>query len=200
MKVVNVRINGMENPVGFDFETVCVSWKVRETSARRQQNVKIEIALTEDFSELLWTLEFEQSAYTRYYVRVTVTSDEGETAVSKPAYFETGKMDDPWMGKWITTKKEDTFHPLFIKNFEVKKKPASARLYICGLGLFEAKLNGKKIGEEVLTPYYSNYHDEEQYLTLKISKISITIQKCRKQQKTSWLYRWEMAGTKENLD
>ena len=39
MKVVNVRINGMENPVGFDFETVCVSWKVRETSARRQQNV-----------------------------------------------------------------------------------------------------------------------------------------------------------------
>ena len=57
MKVVNVRINGMENPVGFDFETVCVSWKVRETSARRQQNVKIEIALTEDFSELLWTKE-----------------------------------------------------------------------------------------------------------------------------------------------
>lgn len=180
MKVVNVRINGMENPVGFDFETVCVSWKVRETSARRQQNVKIEIALTEDFSELLWTkeeknlnsaaekLEFEQSAYTRYYVRVTVTSDEGETAVSKPAYFETGKMDDPWMGKWITTKKEDTFHPLFIKNFEVKKKPASARLYICGLGLFEAKLNGKKIGEEVLTPYYSNYHDEEQYLTFDV--------------------------------
>ena len=48
MKVVNVRINGMENPVGFDFETVCVSWKVRETSARRQQNVKIEIALTEE--------------------------------------------------------------------------------------------------------------------------------------------------------
>ena len=87
MKVVNVRINGMENPVGFDFETVCVSWKVRETSARRQQNVKIEIALTEDFSELLWTkegknlnsaaekLEFEQSAYTRYYVRVTVIGD-----------------------------------------------------------------------------------------------------------------------------
>lgn len=212
MKVVNVRINGMENPVGFDFETVCVSWKVRETSARRQQNVKIEIALTEDFSELLWTkegknlnsaaekLEFEQSAYTRYYVRVTVTSDEGETAVSKPAYFETGKMDDPWMGKWITTKKEDTFHPLFIKNFEVKKKPASARLYICGLGLFEAKLNGKKIGEEVLTPYYSNYHDEEQYLTFDVMENIKNIDNHTEMQETSWLYRWEMAGTKENLD
>ena len=162
----------MENPVGFDFETVCVSWKVRETSARRQQYANIEVSLKEDFSEILWEkegkdlnsaaekLEFTRSAYTRYYVKVTVTNDKGETAVSEPAYFETGKMDDPWMGKWITTKKEDTFHPLFIKNFEVKKKPASARLYICGLGLFEAKLNGKKVGEEVLTPYYSNYHDE----------------------------------------
>lgn len=39
----------MENPVGFDFETVCVSWKVRETSARRQQNAKIEVSLKEDF-------------------------------------------------------------------------------------------------------------------------------------------------------
>lgn len=54
MKVANIRINGMENPVGFDFETVCVSWKVRETSARRQQNAKIEVSLKEDFSEILW--------------------------------------------------------------------------------------------------------------------------------------------------
>lgn len=37
MKVVNVRINGMENPVGFDFETVCVSWKVRDDTARRRR-------------------------------------------------------------------------------------------------------------------------------------------------------------------
>lgn len=47
----------MENPVGFDFETVCVSWKVRETSARRQQNAKIEVSLKEDFSEILWEKE-----------------------------------------------------------------------------------------------------------------------------------------------
>ena len=58
MKVANIRINGMENPVGFDFETVCVSWKVRETSARRQQNAKIEVSLKEDFSEILWDMSF----------------------------------------------------------------------------------------------------------------------------------------------
>ena len=102
-----------------------------------------------------------------------------------------------WMihgwGKWITTKKEDTFHPLFIKNFEVKKKTCFSQTLYLRSWTFEAKLNGKKSGEEVLTPYYNNYHDEEQYLTFDVMeniKISITIQKCRKQQKTSWLYRW----------
>lgn len=182
MRIKNVRINGMENPTGFDFGTVCISWKVREASGKEQQNVKIEVSLTESFEEVLCVkegkelnsaaekLEFQQNAHTRYYVRVTVTDDKGETAVSEPAYFETGKMEEPWVGKWITTEKEDTFHPLFVKSFEAKKGLASARLYICGLGLFTAELNGKKVGDEVLTPYYSNYHDEEQYLTFDITE------------------------------
>ena len=182
MRIKNVRINGMENPTGFDFGTVCVSWKVREASGKEQQNVKIEVSLTESFEEVLCVkegkelnsaaekLEFQQNAHTRYYVRVTVTDDKGETAVSEPAYFETGKMEEPWVGKWITTEKEDTFHPLFVKSFEAKKGLASARLYSCGLGLFTAELNGKKVGDEVLTPYYSNYHDEEQYITFDITE------------------------------
>lgn len=182
MRIKNVRINGMENPTGFDFGTVCVSWKVREASGKEQQNVKIEVSLTESFEEVLCVkegkelnsaaekLEFQQNAHTRYYVRVTVTDDKGETAVSEPAYFETGKMEEPWVGKWITTEKEDTFHPLFVKSFEAKKGLASARLYICGLGLFTAELNGKKVGDEVLTPYYSNYHDEEQHITFDITE------------------------------
>lgn len=182
MRIKNVRINGMENPTGFDFGTVCISWKVREASGKEQQNVKIEVSLTESFEEVLCVkegkelnsaaekLEFQQNAHTRYYVKVTVTDDKGETAVSEPAYFETGKMEEPWVGKWITTEKEDTFHPLFVKSFEAKKGLASARLYICGLGLFTAELNGKKVGDEVLTPYYSNYHDEEQYITFDITE------------------------------
>lgn len=182
MKITNVRVNGMENPTGFDFETVCVSWKVRESFAKKQANVKIEVSLKKDFADIFWSkegkdlnsagekLEFPQNAHTKYYIRITVTDDKGETAVSEPAYFETGKMDETWIGKWITTEKEDTFHPLFVKEFEVKKEIVSARLYICGLGLFEAKLNGRKVGDEVLTPYYSNYHDEAQYLTFDITE------------------------------
>lgn len=46
---------------------------------------------------------------------------------------------------------------------------AAARLYICGLGLYEAMLNGEKIGDEYLTPYCSNYDAWLQYQTYAIT-------------------------------
>ena len=46
---------------------------------------------------------------------------------------------------------------------------AAARLYICGLGLYEATLNGEKIGNEYLTPYCNNYNRWLQYQTYDIT-------------------------------
>lgn len=46
---------------------------------------------------------------------------------------------------------------------------AAARLYICGLSLYEAMLNGEKIGNEYLTPYCSNYDAWLQYQTYAIT-------------------------------
>ena len=45
--------------------------------------------------------------------------------------------------------------PLFRKDFNVNKC-SSAKLYICGLGLYELFLNGKKITKGKLSPYFSN--------------------------------------------
>ena len=42
--------------------------------------------------------------------------------------------------------------PLFRKEFAINKKIRSASLYICGLGYYEAYLNGAKIGNHVLDP------------------------------------------------
>ncbi len=181
MKITNARINGIKNPVGYDFESVCLSWKVRESLGKNQENARVEVSLDDNFNEIIFSaegndlnsasvkLDFEQKPYTRYFVRVSVTDDCGETAVSETAYFETAKIDEPWVGKWIGTQKEDEFHPEFRKKFAVKEGLKNARLYICGLGLFVARLDGEKISDEVLTPYYSNYHDEEQYLTFDIT-------------------------------
>ena len=47
----------------------------------------------------------------------------------------------------------------------------AARLYICGLGLYEAYYNGRRIGEEYLTPYSNNYKSWVQYQTYDVSDL-----------------------------
>lgn len=181
MKISEVKINGMKNPLGYLMERISCSWKVSDTLAKRQKMVEITVASDaalqnvvyrksgEDLCQSGEILEMELEPYSRYYVRVAVTDDLGERAVSGTAWFETAKMRDSWAGKWITAEETDVFHPVFIKTFRHKKDITSARLYISGLGLYTAGLNGKKIGDEVLTPYYSNYHEEIQYQTYDIT-------------------------------
>lgn len=181
MKITDLRINGIMNPVGYLMERITCSWKVSECRGNRQKMAKIQVSEMPDFKTTVFEkkgetlcqagekLEFMTKPCTRYYVRVEVTTNEGETAVSEPSFFETPKSDSDWKGMWITTEEHDSYHPVFFKSFTAEKPVKSARLYISGLGLFEAALNGEKVGDEVLTPYYSNYHEEVQYLTYDIT-------------------------------
>ena len=47
--------------------------------------------------------------------------------------------------------------PLFRKSFHVDKKIANATLFITGLGQYEVSINGKKIGNDFLTPGWTRY-------------------------------------------
>jgi len=183
MKIVHLRINGIKNPVGFSFEKLLCSWKVRETKAKKQQYAVVEVSEQIDFSEILYKKEGEAldscetelnvllKPRTTYYWRVFVTGDNGAQAVSETAFFETGKMDEPWQAKWIGTASEDKFHPVFKKKFTVDRKVKRARIYICGLGLYEAYLNGKKIGPDYLAPFLNDYMESYQYQTYDITDL-----------------------------
>lgn len=59
--------------------------------------------------------------------------------------------------------------PLFRKEFTLNKKLLSARLYVCGLGYFEAYLNGKKVGDHVLDPAWTNYEQRSMYVTFDVT-------------------------------
>lgn len=180
MRIENIKINGIRNPVGFAFEHLQCSWTVSDTASKKQTMARIEVADTEHFENILYkkegaelvqsgeTLEMELAAKTRYFFRITVNGDAGDQAVSETAYWETGKMDEAWEAEWISTEKKDTFHPVLVKKFHVEKKAAKARLYITGVGLFEAYLNGEKISDEYLTPYVNNYDVDLQVMTFEV--------------------------------
>lgn len=183
MKITGMKINGICNPIGFLYEKLLCSWKVTETFAKKQKFSCIEISKMPDFKEIIYKkegreldcceaeLSFRPMPYTTYYWRVTVEAFGGERAVSNAAFFETGKMDMPWKGKWIGTAKEDTFHPVLKKSFQIVGMPVRARLYICGLGLYEAYLNGTKIGCDYLAPFLNDYLECYQYQTYDITDL-----------------------------
>ena len=183
MKITNVRINGIENPVGFAYDYLLCSWNVEEVKGKKQTNVVIEVSESEDFEEILYKkeaadlkqngekLDVGLKPRTTYYYRVTVTTDAGECVTSDIATFETGKMDEVWTGKWIAPAKEDTIHPVLEKTFAIEKEVKRARLYMTGVGLFETYLDGTKIGEEYLAPYINDYESEIQVLTFPMEGI-----------------------------
>ena len=57
MKITNVRINGIENPVGFAYDYLLCSWNVEEAKGKKQINAIIEVSDSEDFSDILYKKE-----------------------------------------------------------------------------------------------------------------------------------------------
>lgn len=183
MKIVNTRINGIVNPVGFRYDTLSCSWQVTETEAKGQKEAAIEVSLSPGFEEILYTKEgagldsageelgIALKPRTTYYYRVSVTADNGEHAISERAFFETGKMEEPWRAEWIGMAEGETMHPVFSKAFAVEKEVKRARLYVTAAGVFEAYLNGRKLGEEYLAPYLTDYEKIIQVVTFPVEEL-----------------------------
>ena len=185
MKIVNLRVNDQINPIGIDLKNVTFSWEVREARGTRQACSEFLLAEDEGFSQILFdsgeTL-LSPAAYTpdlsrilekgkTYYIQVSVTDETGDTAKAQ-AHFEGGKAG-AFAGNWITSPMTAELHPVFRKKFTLTGEEAAqrARLYICGLGLYEAYLNGEKIGNQFLTPYFTDYRYRVQYQTYDIAPL-----------------------------
>ena len=125
---------------------------------------------TPDIDSLAYTADITLKPGTRYYWDATVHTDAGEEAVSEANWFETGKLDELWNAKWITCDSAEPRHPIFFKNIDVDNPVKTARIYICGLGLYELYINGGKISDEFLAPYFNNYNGWLQYQTFDVTE------------------------------
>lgn len=133
-----------------------------------------------------------------YYWKVKVWNNYNEFTESNPIRFEMGlNSKSDWIGKWIeadyesnVTKEEFNmgnifkYHPnpreienikldppfIFSKKFKIKdKKIKRARIYITAHGVYEASINGVKIGDEYLSPGFTSYPKIQYYQTYDIT-------------------------------
>ncbi|MBI9057332.1 MAG: glycoside hydrolase family 78 protein [Labilibaculum sp.] len=80
-----------------------------------------------------------------------------------------------WRAKWISSgfeENEDKDNPahLIRKDFRLKKNISKARLYITSHGLYEAYVNGHRVGEALFTPGWTSYHNRLQYQVYDVTQ------------------------------
>lgn len=126
-----------------------------------------------------------------YYWKVQIKDNYNrESRWSEIAKFGIGLKAADWNGaKWITnaimpdslvdvlpkSEKKDTYWgnnqlPIIRKEFKLKsKKIKEAKLFISGLGHFEASLNGEKIGDHFLDAGWAKFDKEALYVTFDLT-------------------------------
>ena len=177
MAVTQMKINGVACPLGCEPGPLLLSWKT-ESAAGEQASARVRVRdgagapVWETEGDLAWEgtpLEVPSLLpRTRYTVSVEVTDSAG-TIHTGETWFETGKLDEPWQARWIGPGCETQWAPTLTGSFAARGQVASARLYMVGLGVYSAVLNGRPITDEVLAPGLWYYERETQYQTYDVT-------------------------------
>jgi alpha-L-rhamnosidase len=113
----------------------------------------------------------------KYIWQVRVWDNAGKaSAWSELASWRMGLLTPAdWKAKWITPGfVEDSVNrpsPLFRKGFSLTKKIQSATAYITSHGLYEAQINGKRVGDAYLTPGWTTYNKRLQYQAYDVTNL-----------------------------
>jgi alpha-L-rhamnosidase len=191
----NLLIENRNNPVGIDVLQPRFSWQL-QSNKRNTKQTAYEIMVSDkplygDVIHFIWSsgkINSDSSVHVvykgdalqsgkKYFWRVRAWSNHNEaSAWSEPAFFQTALLNiSNWKAKWIVPGYvEDTLmrpSPLFRKEFSSSKKIISATAYITAHGLYEANINGEKIGDAFLTPGWTSYKTRLQYQTYNVTDL-----------------------------
>lgn len=187
LQVTELKTEYQKNPVGVDAATPRLSWKLK-SDARNVLQTAYRIRVGMDSLSLIagkkviWEDHQKKSdasvfipyqgpalqSNTRYFWQVKVKDNQGrESGWSTVNSWHTGLLTaDDWKAQWITSSLADTAagpSPLFRKVFTSNGGVKSATLFVTSHGVYEARLNGKRVGNDHFSPGWTSYHKRLQY-------------------------------------
>ena len=185
MKIINVKTEYLNNPLGLDIARPSTSWNVLGEDIRSQKAFEISYrvnggdlkTITKETSSTHY--EFEETFHSRDYVSyaIRVQNEEGAwSSFSQQQHFSIGLLDkSDWAAKWIygdynVSKKQRYPVDYFKKGFKAKDTKRAV-LYITALGIYEAQINGVKVGDALLTPGSTDPRKRVQYDTLDVTSM-----------------------------
>lgn len=153
-----------------------------------QDSYELEIALDDVFTEKVYAggkVESDASAQvlpegltlrsqTRYFVRVRVTAAGEETEWAETS-FVTGIMDNSeWKAEFVSAEEEadkDNSKGTYVRRtFALKGKVKEAYASTTALGLYNFYINGRKVGNDELTPGWTSYRKHLCYQTYDVTE------------------------------
>ena len=193
VKVQYLLTENKVDPISIDAINPRLSWQLNAGDKRSVMQTAYELkvsSLGEGKHEVWKTgkVMSEESMYITYkgeplvagqkYVwQVRVWDNTGKaSAWSEPASWRMGLLTPAdWKAKWITPGfVEDSVNrpsPLFRKGFSLTKKVQSAIAYVTSHGLYEAQINGKRVGDAFLTPGWTTYNKRLQYQAYDVTNL-----------------------------
>ncbi|MDR1880055.1 MAG: glycoside hydrolase family 78 protein [Tannerellaceae bacterium] len=123
------------------------------------------------------------SSRTACYWKVQAVTNKGVTGWSKPARWTMGLLaPSDWEAKWtgldrsfpddVLEGKTQLPARYFRKTFSLEnRKIEKATLYISGLGFYEAYINAKRVGSQVMSPTPTDYSKVIKYNTFDVTRL-----------------------------
>jgi len=194
VKVSNLLTENLTNPVGLDVIQPRFSWQL-VSDVRNTMQSAFELKVSDNLANLssnknlIWNsgkVLSDSSVYiafkgtslksgAKYYWQVRVWDNTGKASKwSETASFQMGLLNaNDWEASWISPGfKEDTVlrpSPIFRKEFATNKEIKSATAYITAHGMYEAIINGQRIGNDYFTPGWTVYNKRLQYQVYDVS-------------------------------
>ena len=182
----NLKCEYLTDPMGIDVRQPRFSWVLQHSERGQKQSayqvlVASKPELLDENKGDLWDggkVASDESVHVvyagkplesgrSYLWKVRTWDAQGNASpYSLPARFDTGLLDPgDWKGEWISGAGQ------LRKEFEVSGKAVRARAYITALGYYELRLNGEKVGPNVLDPGWTTYEKRDLYVTFDITPL-----------------------------
>lgn len=197
LKVLHLRTEYKVNPLGIGETQPRLSWELTSNTRRTFQTAYQIIAAAskadlDSRKNLIWDtkkVDSDQSIQVAYkgsplksqqrvWWKVKVWDNHGnQSEWSDAEFWEAGLLDgSDWKASWISPDLNESDSlpnpcPYLRREFSLKGKAKSARIYISSHGLYQLFLNGNKVSEDLFSPGWTSYNNRLQYQTYDVSKV-----------------------------
>lgn len=184
MKAINLKTEYLVNPIGIDIRHPRLMWNCEGGTKQTAYRIvaKTDEQIVRDSGKIVsesMHADYPNDLASRQRVEWNVTlwdENDSEGESSETAFFETGLLSaSDLRAKWISgnyrvNKKKRYPVDCFKKEFSAHNV-AKARLYITACGLYEARINGKRVSDFVLAPGHTDYTKRIQLQTYDVTEL-----------------------------